>query len=229
MAKYGMVIDLHKCVGCSACSIACKNENNVDTGMFWSHYLLETTGTFPNVKFQYVPTLCNHCEDAPCVRVCPTTAMFKDENGLTLHEPDKCIGCKSCMQACPYDGVINFNKNKPHRRWEESGAIIEGCTSSGKDVQGRTGQKLPYYNPDRALTYEGIRSKGIVEKCSFCDHRLKDGLNPYCVESCAAEARIFGDLDDPNSEINKVLARYSSQVLKPEKATKPRVFYVRGY
>lgn len=227
MARYGMVIDLHKCVGCSGCSIACKNENNVDTGMFWSHYFHETTGTFPNVNYKYVPTLCNHCEDAACVRVCPTEAMYKDENGLTLHDPDKCIGCKSCYQACPY-GAINFNKNKPHRRWEENAAIIEGATASGKEVQERTGQELPYYNADRAFTYEGIRSKGIVEKCTFCDHRLKDGLKPYCVESCAADARTFGDLDDPNSEINKVLAQYSSRVLKPDKGTKPRVFYVRG-
>lgn len=109
-----------------------------------------------------------------------------------------------------------------------NGSCIKGGTATSKELQEKTGQQLPYYNADRAFTYEGIRSKGIVEKCTFCDHRIKDNLKPYCVESCPADARTFGDLDDPNSDINKVLAQYSSQVLKPEKGTKPRVFYVRG-
>jgi len=228
MAKYGMIIDLHKCVGCSACQIACKNENNVDTGIFWSWHITKTEGTFPDIRHEYIPTLCNHCEDAACVRVCPTQAMYKDENGLTLHDPEKCIGCKSCAMACPY-GVISFNKNEPHRRWDETTAIIEGGTSSPKDVVNATGTPIPYYNTDREKTYEGIRSKGIVEKCTMCDHRVNDGKDPYCVVSCPADARIFGDLDDPNSQISKVLAKYEGKQLLPHKGTKPKVYYVRGY
>lgn len=223
-----MVIDLHKCVGCSACQISCKNENNVDEGMFWSHHLIRTTGKFPNVKYEYVPTLCNHCENAACVKACPTGAMYKDENGLTLHDPDKCIGCKSCMQACPY-GVINFNKKEPHAYWRNNESIIKDATVSGKQVTDKTGTKIPYYNADREKTYEGIRQKGIVEKCTMCDHRLKEGEQPYCVVSCPADARLVGDLEDPKDPIQELLAKYKSSVLRPEKGTKPRVFYLREY
>lgn len=228
MARYGMVIDLHKCVGCSACSIACKNENNVDTGIFWSHYFHRTTGQFPNVRYEYITTLCNHCENAACVRACPTKAMYKDGNGITLHDPNKCIGCKSCMQACPYD-VISFNTKNPHLRWKDDQAAIAGGTPSPKELVDKTGTKTPYYNNDREKTKAGIREKGIVEKCTFCDHRVKDGLDPYCVTSCGAKARIFGDLDDPNSDVSILLSKYNSSVLSPEKGTKPKVYYIRGY
>lgn len=228
MTRYAMVIDLHKCVGCSACQIACKNENNVDEGMFWSHHITRTTGTFPNVKYEYVPTMCNHCEDAACVKACPTGAMYKDENGLTLHDPDKCIGCKSCMQACPY-GVINFNQKEPHAYWRDNQSLILDGTASGKQVTDKTGTLIPYYNPDREATYKGIRPKGIIEKCTLCDHRLKEGLQPYCVEACPADARLVGDLHDPNDPIHEKLAKHKASVLRPEKGTKPHVFYLREY
>lgn len=228
MARYGMVIDLQKCVGCSACAITCKNENNVGEGIFWANYKHRTTGTFPDVRYEYIPTLCNHCENAACVKACPTQAMYKDENGLTLHDPEKCIGCKSCMLACPY-GVISFNKDKPQRYWLDTSSAIPGLTSSGKETADKAGAPVPYYNPDRETTYAGVRPKGIVEKCTFCDHRVKNGELPYCVESCPADARVFGDLDDPNSEINKLLAKYDSRQLLPEKGTKPKVFYIRSY
>ena len=98
--KYGMVIDLHKCVGCGACDLACKSENNTPDGILWSNHINETTGIFPNVKYTYMPTLCNHCEDAPCVRSCPTAAMYKDsDTDMTLHAADKCIGCKKIGRA----------------------------------------------------------------------------------------------------------------------------------
>ncbi len=100
--RYGMVIDLHRCVGCAACDIACKSENNVTEGFSWANHMIETVGTFPNVRYRHVPTLCNHCENAPCVLNCPTTAMYKTEEGLTLHDADKCIGCRACQVACPY-------------------------------------------------------------------------------------------------------------------------------
>ncbi|MGC5328974.1 4Fe-4S dicluster domain-containing protein [Brevibacillus sp. SYSU BS000544] len=228
LARYGMVIDLHKCAGCGACAITCKNENNVDQGIFWSHHIKQTTGTFPNVNYEYIPTLCNHCDNAACVKACPTTAMHKDENRLTLHDPEKCIGCKSCMQACPY-GVISYNSREPHAKWRDDTSIIANGTSSGKEVAEKTGEPLPYYNPDRATTYQGVRVKGIVEKCTFCDHRLKVGEKPYCVESCPAGARYIGDLDDPNSEVSILLAKYGHTVLLPEKGTQPKVFYIRQF
>ena len=217
-----VVILQDKCVGCGACSIACKKENNVDTGMFWSHHQVYLNGTFPDVQFEYIPTMCNHCTDAACVRVCPTSAMHKDENGLTLHDPNK------CMMACPYD-VINYNKPNVDRSWDSTKTIISDCTSSAKEMQEKTGEPVPYYNADREATYPGIREKGTVEKCTMCDHRVKNGLEPYCVTICPAEARVFGDLDDPTSKASLLLSKYESKVLKPEAGTHPAVHYVRSY
>lgn len=228
MARYGMVINLHKCVGCGSCGIACKSENNVPKDIFWAHHLKRTTGTFPNVRYEYVPTLCNHCDNAACVKACPTKAMYKDEKRLTLHDTEKCIGCKSCMQACPY-GVISFNQEEPHAQYRDTTAIIPGCVATGQETAQKTGEKIPYYNPDRAATYPGIRPKGVVEKCTLCDHRLANKEQPWCVVSCAAQARIAGDLDDPNSEVSKLLAKYPHRVLRSEKGTKPKVFYVRNF
>lgn len=226
--NYAMSIDLHKCVGCAACSIACKNENNTDTGNDWAHHINRTVGTFPNTNYEYIPTLCNHCENAACVTACPTQAMYKDENGLTLHDADKCIGCKSCMQACPY-GVISFNSQEPFEYWNSQDAFIKDLSATPKEMKEKFGKPFPYYNTDREKTYEGIRYKGIVEKCTLCDHRLAEGEQPYCVVSCPADARLVGDLNDPNDEINVLLAKYKSRNLLPDKGTKPKVFYLRDF
>ena len=226
--RYAMVIDLHRCVGCAACDIACKSENNVRHDFHWSNHILETSGKFPNVRYRYIPTLCNHCENAPCVRYCPTTAMYNGDDGLVLHDPDKCIGCRLCQLACPYN-VIYFNKEAPHAQFKEDEPLIPGGTATSAEVAERTGAPIPHYNPERATTYAGIRPQGIVEKCTFCDHRLKKGELPWCVESCPTEARIFGDLNDPESPPSKALTKYAPSVLKKEKGTKPKVYYIRDY
>ncbi len=225
--QYAMVIDLHRCVGCAACDIACKSENNVPDDFHWSTHIIETTGRFPNVRHRYIPTLCNHCNNAPCVANCPTTAMYKSEDGLTLHDADKCIGCAACKLSCPY-GVIYRNNDRPHQRFANDGSpAIPECTSTGEEVVARTGTPIPYYNPARAETYPGVRYKGIVEKCNFCDHRLAKGLLPACVEACPAGARIFGDLNDPESPPRQAMAKYRYHVLQLDKGTRPNVFYIR--
>ena len=222
--RYGMVIDLHRCVGCAACDIACKSENNVPDDHHWSNHIVETTGTFPNTRFRYIPTLCNHCDNAPCVTNCPTTAMYKSDDGLTLHAPEKCIGCRLCQLACPY-GVIYFNEDAPFAQFQEDdNPAINGGTATGSDVIARTGTPIPDYNPA-----SGIRKRGIVEKCTFCSHRLAEEKLPWCVESCPADARIFGDLNDPESPPRQALARHAPRVLQEEKGTQPRVFYIRDY
>ncbi len=227
--RYAMAIDLHKCVGCAACDIACKSENNLPEGFSWSNHIIETTGTFPDVRYRYIPTLCNHCDNAPCVSVCPTTAMYKSKDGLTLHDADKCIGCRSCQVACPY-GVIYRNNEQPHWRFrEDEEPAIPGCTATGPEVVEETGTPIPHYNPARAETYPGVRPKGIVEKCTFCDHRLAKDELPWCVEACPADARIFGDLNDSSSPVSRALAKHSPKVLQKEKGTKPKVFYIRDY
>jgi molybdopterin-containing oxidoreductase family iron-sulfur binding subunit len=229
--KLAMVIDLQRCVGCGACVIACKNENNVKDGVAWASRISRTTGQFPDVKYEYIPTLCNHCEKAPCVTGCPTRAMHKADGNITMHDPDKCIGCRYCIINCPY-GVIHFNEEEAHRFWSNAKPLIENGTSSPAEVTQQVGGTvIPYYNPARELSNPGtgIRRKGIVEKCTLCDHRVVKGEIPYCVEACPANARIFGDLNDPNSEVNRILGRYRSWRLKENLGTEPKVFYVRDF
>ncbi len=231
MAKtqYSMVIDLNACVGCSACDIACKNENNVPDGFAWSNHIIETKGTFPDVKYRYIPTLCNHCTNASCIASCPTTAMYKTDNGITMHDADKCIGCGACAIACPYD-VIFQNREEPHHAMRnDAEPAIPNCTSTGVEVVEKSGTPIPVYNAAREATMPGIRPKGIVEKCTFCDHRLAIGNMPACVDACPTGARIFGNISDPQSPPSKALAKHDPKALKPEKGTRPNVFYIREY
>ncbi len=229
--RLAMVIDLHRCTACGACIIACKSENNVQGGVAWASRISRTVGEFPNVRYEYIPTLCNHCENAPCVRACPTGAMHKADGDITMHEPEKCIGCRYCMAACPY-GVIFFNAEKTHKFWRDDKPLIEGGTPSAVAVtQEVGGTVIPYYNPAKELSLPGmaLRKKGIVEKCTLCDHRVTKGELPYCVEACPANARIFGDLNDPNSEVNQILGKFRSWRLKEVFGTVPKVFYVRSF
>jgi len=229
MPRYAMVIDLQRCVGCGACSIACRNENNVPDGIYWSNKITETSGTFPNVRYHYIPTLCNHCDNAPCVRGCPTQAMHKLDNGITMHNPKKCIGCKYCEFNCPY-GVIYFNWRKAHPFWRDGTELIKGGTFSPAEMTREAGgDVIPYYNPERDETLAGIRPKGVVEKCTFCDHLVKKGLLPRCVDACPSDARVFGDISDPNSEVSKLLGKFRPFRLREQLGTNPHVFYIRDF
>ena len=226
---YGMVIDQQLCVGCAACTIACKAENNTPVGFNWCDKITRTAGTFPNVRYEYISTMCNHCENAPCVSACPTQAMYKDrETGLTLHDPNKCIGCKACMVNCPY-GVIKYNWDTPHADWRDSNTLSEGTFSPSEMVAEVGAEGSPTSNPERAATYPVVRARGTVEKCTFCDHRLKENLEPACVEACPSGARQFGDIDDPNSAVSRLVKLHGGQGLRAELGTKPRVIYIRDY
>jgi Fe-S-cluster-containing dehydrogenase component len=258
MAQYAMVIDLHKCTGCGACGIGCKMENNTqnstDSQTFrWADFFITTTGKFPKTVYSNMPVLCNHCEDAPCVTACPVTpkAMYKDENGITMHNSERCIGCKMCQNSCPYSSsnmkfagtqysVISFNDQSEeiHKFWNDTKEIIPGCTSSPKGVVDAVGEKPPYKNEYVTPDYEAVRRKGVVEKCIFCAHRVVNGDNPYCVDVCLSRARTFGDMSDQNSEVSKLLQQYQSRRLKNnegeflapgEDGPKPKVFYIRDF
>jgi len=253
-----MVIDLQKCVGCGACAIACKTENNTQDRSKgqtynWADFLIKTEGKFPDTKYTPRPVLCNHCADAPCVKVCPVTpkAMHKHENGMTIHNMERCIGCRMCQQNCPYSAedldkagvqysVISFNhfEDEVNPFYKDKKEAIPGCTSSGAEVAAKAGDTPPHRTMYKHSDYASVREKGKVEKCIFCEHRVLNGELPYCVVACPAKARIFGDISDPNSEPSRLIKQYKPVQLKNnkgellkagEKGTQPRVYYIRSF
>lgn len=267
MAKYGMAIDLDKCVGCGACALACKSENNTEydsmfnrydniNGRFnWADFYTMTEGAFAhgNVKFTVIPVLCNHCTDAPCVEICPVEpkAMYKSENGITLHNDERCIGCKRCQTACPYSArgvleyagvqysVISYNDYglDTHPFYKNEKQIISGCTASPKELVEQAGEIPPMKNDYSHPDYFAVRPSDVTEKCIFCDHRVQHGDNPYCVDSCPSGARVFGDLDDAQSLINQELTKGYKRLKNNqgeflgvgEAGTQPNVFYLGGF
>ncbi|MGE0789263.1 MAG: 4Fe-4S dicluster domain-containing protein [Sandaracinaceae bacterium] len=178
--NYGFVIDNRSCIGCHACSTACKSENDVPIGVYRTWVKYTETGTFPDTQRHFQVTRCNHCANPPCARICPTGAMYQRDDGIVEFDSDACIGCKACMQACPYDAI----------------------------------------HIDPAL--------GTASKCHYCAHRVEVGLEPACVVVCPTHAILAGDLDDPESEIAKVVAREKVSVRKPEQGTAPKLFYIDG-
>lgn len=184
--RFAMVIDLRRCIGCDACMTACKAEYDVPLGVFRTWVPYRVVGTYPNVRKQFMPRLCNHCDDPPCVRACPVGATYKmDDGGFVLQRYERCIGCKACMASCPYNARFMLPKNR---------------------------------------TYTDIHS--VVDKCTFCHHRVMNNLAPACVQTCIGRSRIFGDLNDPNSEVSHLVNTLPTQVLRPEEGTKPHVFYI---
>ena len=138
-------------------------------------------------------------------------------------------GCRYCQFNCPY-GVIYFNWKKPHEYWREKQALLKGGTSSpAEEVRDVGGKVVPYYNPERDETLAGVRPKGVVEKCTFCDHLVKKGELPRCVQACPADARIFGDLDDPKSQVSLLLGQFRPFRLKEQLGTEPKVYYIRNF
>ncbi len=227
--KMGMVIDLQRCTGCGGCDLACKTENNLNKNHFFSHHETKTVGEFPDVRWEYKPMLCNHCEKAPCEKGCPTSALHRQYGDIVAHDPERCIGCKACISNCPY-GEITAHMEEPHKNWADDQQLIpEGTSSEIEVVEETGGKRIPYYNEEREKFGSGNRYKGIVEKCDFCIHRLKEKKLPACVEQCPTNARIFGDLNDPDSKINKLLNKYGYERRQEERGTEPKVFYIRDF
>jgi Fe-S-cluster-containing dehydrogenase component len=247
-----MVIDLQRCVGCGACAFACKAENNTRNradgqSHNWADFVMKTEGRFPNTTHWVMPVLCNHCSDAPCVKNCPVTpkAMFKTPDGITMHDEERCIGCRMCQNTCPYSNgnlgeaslageaysVISYNSRQgsTQPQWADSTAMIPGGTASGAETAKAAGATTPAMNQWVAGDVKPVRKPGVVEKCTFCYHRTSNGLQPACVEVCPSKARIFGDQDDPKSEIAQLLKAKRSFRLQEEKGTKPNVHYVGKY
>ena len=165
--RYAMVVDTRRCIGCMACQVACKAEYDTPLGVNRTWVPYKVVGKYPNVKKQFLPRLCNHCEDPPCVRNCPVEATFKvEDGGFVLQRYERCIGCRSCMAACPYNARF----------------------------------MLPSHR-----TYTPITN--VVDKCTFCFHRVTQNLVPACVQTCIGRSRVFGDINDPNSEVSYLVAK----------------------
>jgi len=203
MPRWGMVLDLKRCIGCNACAIACKVENTTPEGVLWTKTVSEEIGTYPNVTRVYVPLICNHCEDAPCERVCPTLATYTTDDGIVLVDENKCIGCGACHTACPYK-----NRFKLHKEPFEKGLF-------------RQGELTPFEKQGYPRFV-----MGTAVKCTFCHERVAEGLDPACVNVCPSEARIFGDLDDPESKVRKLIQSRKGYQPLPQHNTKPKVFYI---
>jgi len=176
--RYGMVIDMRRCIACQACSVACKAEMKVPLEVFATWVKIVEKGEYPDAQRFALPRLCNNCGNPICTRNCPTRATYQREDGIVEIDQHRCIGCKYCIASCPYD--------------------------------------VRYYNP----------LKNIVQKCYWCQHRVDAGLLPACVEGCPTRAMVFGDMNDPRSEVSKLLASSPTQVLKKEMQTEPAVYYI---
>lgn len=232
MARYAMVIDLTRCTGCRACVEACKIENNTPQAHLWMYVFRFEEGTYPNTQVWFMPRPCMHCDNAPCVKVCPVGARYKREDGLVATDFDRCIGCRYCEVACPY-GVNYFNWKRPQQNY-----YLDWTDREAADVLARAtnGAAPPYRNPDLEKRYGmeqrriagGGHLKGVIEKCTFCVQRVEKGLQPACVAQCPVFALQFGDLDDPNSNVAQLLKRKPHFRLLEEAGTEPRVFYLGG-
>ncbi|MEW5745579.1 MAG: 4Fe-4S dicluster domain-containing protein [Nitrospirota bacterium] len=231
MRNYGMVIDLNRCIGCRSCAVVCKIHNSVPPGTWWqrvesvgSSEHMVPAGEAPDLSEPFLPVPCMHCEDPACVKVCPVGATWKREDGLVLVDYERCVGCRYCMTACPY-GVRQFN-------WQHSDeSFKQGFRNAGfseewfQDKGYRYGYPLDHRTKGR-LVYTPKRPKGVVEKCTFCVQYVDQGLPPACVRGCPGNARVFGDMNDPNSEIAKVLRTREIFRLNEDLGTKPKVFYI---
>ncbi len=193
-SRLAMVMDLDKCIGCHACTVACKSENGVALGGSRTRVLEQEHGTYPETSRFFLSMMCNHCEDAPCITACPNDAIFKKDNGIVDINKDKCKSFGICMGACPY-GAIYIN---------------------------------PDSAPDETVKDYPARTVAKADKCNFCEHRIAEGLEPACSNTCPTDARIFGDLADPDSKVSKLVNKQQLKGLLEEEGTKPQVFYKGG-
>ena len=217
--RWAMVVDMKQCLkagkpGCKDCMVACHTVHNVpqfdnkkdEVKWIWPE---PYEHAFPGNESEYAEdyfketmkgqpflVLCNHCDNPPCVRVCPVQATFRRPDGVVMMDYHRCIGCRFCMAACPY-GARSLN-------WRDPRPFIKTAIN----------QEYP------------TRTRGVVEKCNFCDERLAKGLIPACVEACTCKALVFGDMEDPKSEVRELLRKHPTARRKPQLGTHPQVYYI---
>lgn len=197
MARYGMLIDTTKCSECYSCRVACQHQNHLPKDEAFITLNTFEKGTFPNVSFQVLPVQCQHCDNPPCKEVCPTGATYQTEHGFVLVDQDRCIGCKYCMVACPYGARVQNHET----------GVVEKCKFCAEGV------------------ISALGTSGGADATSGASSNIED--IPACVNTCISSARIFGDLDDPNSTISKEIIARKAAPLRPDLGTKPKIYYVR--
>jgi len=209
--RWGMVIDMRKCVGCQACTVACITENKLPPGVLYRPVITEERGQFPHVSKTFTPRPCMHCEEPPCVPVCPVSATTKRPDGIVSIDYEACIGCRYCITACPYNArTFDFGEFD-----DEGGEIPAYNKVASREYGGR-------------WTREGEASPvGNARKCTFCVHRIEHGELPTCVVSCMGRATYFGDLNDPESLIHELVGKANVTRLKESAGTKPVVYYLQ--
>lgn len=206
MTRYGMAIDMTRCYGCQTCAAACKVANNLPKDLVYNRVLTIggtsndcAAGSYPDCTLDFLPMQCQHCDNPSCLNVCPTGATQKREDGIVWVDNELCIGCESCIKACPYEGVRTLIANEPEYYFD----VVVGEFD--------------------APTHKA----GTVEKCTFCHNLIDRGEVPACMQLCPARARYWGDLDDPESDVSKYLATREAVVLQEEDGTGPKISYIR--
>jgi phenylacetyl-CoA:acceptor oxidoreductase subunit 1 len=218
MVRWAMVIDLKKCTGCGTCVVSCKAENMVPAGILWNKIYDYEIGTYPNVSRHFLPTPCMHCKNPVCVKVCPTGASQQRSDGIVHIDSAKCVGCCYCIMACPYQSR-DIQEKESH--FYKAGAIP------------------PENLPAEVRSEHKKHEIGVVSKCTFCMDRIDAGIkkgkkpgvdpeaSPMCTVTCPVIARYFGDLEDPNSEVSRLIASRRGVQLHPEHGTEPQVYYLQ--
>ncbi|MBI2855125.1 MAG: 4Fe-4S dicluster domain-containing protein [Chloroflexi bacterium] len=215
MARWGMIIDLQRCIGCYSCQVACKQEHFLPPGVFWNRVLVSESGKYPSVTKIILPVLCNHCSEPACVKACPTGASEIRTDGIVRVKSDECVGCRYCVIACPYQQrTFHADGNK------------EYFPGQGLTELEKIGRELYPLQPCTVI------------KCNFCLERIDGGLakglkpgvdreaTPACVIACPTKARYFGDFDDPTSEVSLLRREKKAAPLHPEYGTEPNVYYI---
>lgn len=216
--RWGMVIDLRKCVGCYACTVGCITENKLPPGVVYRPVITEEKGKYPNVVLKYTPRPCMQCDRPTCTNVCPVKATYKREDGIVEVDYQKCIGCRYCITACPYGARVSDFGEYYTEKIQKSGNILGGNQDYEK------GPNFEYHIP---TLREGHKSPiGNARKCHFCIHRVENGLLPICVSTCIGRATYFGDLNNHKNTINKLIYSNNVVTLLPHKNTNPKVFYI---
>ncbi|MBI3991185.1 MAG: 4Fe-4S dicluster domain-containing protein [Candidatus Omnitrophica bacterium] len=212
--KYVMVVNTKKCLGCKTCTIACNTENSVFTTKTWQMVLDTVKGSYPDYKRKFYARPCMHCEEPPCVDVCPTGASYeKEEWGIVLVNQHKCIGCRSCMTACPYEARV-FNWEKPEKMLTENPVVpvrrigvVEKCTFCIHKI-------------------EKAHKNGLLVGTTIKERDKLKVIVPACVRECVGGALYFGDLNDPSTEVYELVNNNIYKRFAEEAGTKPNVYYI---